>query len=182
MNYHPITEKITSLLKEHDCWFETFEHEEVRTSEEAAKTRPGYTQHQGAKAIIVRVKMSGSKSPDLLPNVSGSDQRSDPTLNKKFVMLVFPADMRFSNEKVKILFNAKDIRFATEDEINEITNGVQPGGVPPFGNLFNLEVIVDVGLFENEKIVFNAGDRRFSVAMLSEDYKELVKPQIVEIV
>jgi prolyl-tRNA editing enzyme YbaK/EbsC (Cys-tRNA(Pro) deacylase) len=150
------------LLKANNCWIETFEHEPVRTSEEASRTRPGYTLHQGAKAMIVRVKRSES--------------------DKRFAMLVFPADMRFDNATVKALYGAKDIRFATEQEIAHLTSGVQAGAVPPFGNLFNLEVIADPVLFENEKIVFNAGDRCFSLAMKSEDYRNLVKPRISSIV
>lgn len=162
MEYHKITKQITDILKENNLWFETFEHESVRTSEEAAKIRPGYDLNQGAKAMIVRVKISGS--------------------NKKFVMLVLPGDLRFDNSKVKNIFGAKDIRFATESEILEITKGVQVGGVPPFGNLFGLEVIADPKLFENEKIIFNAGDRRFSIAMFSKDYEAVVKPQITSII
>jgi len=53
--------------------------------------------------------------------------------------------------------------------------------VPPFGNLFDIEVIVDPQLFENEKIVFNAGDKSFSVGMYSKDYLQLVDPQVVSI-
>ena len=162
MEYHKITKQITDILKENNLWFETFEHESVRTSEEAAKIRPGYDLNQGAKAMIVRVKISES--------------------NKKFVMLVLPGDLRFDNSKVKNIFGAKDIRFATESEISEITKGVQVGGVPPFGNLFGLEVIADLKLFENEKIIFNAGDRRFSIAMFSKDYEAVVKPQITSII
>ncbi len=162
MGYHEVTNKIVNLLKENGCWFETFEHEEVKTSEEAAKTRPNYSLHQGAKAMIIRVKM--------------------PIGEKKFVMLVLPGDLRFDNNKVRTVFGAKDVRFATEEEIFNLTGGVQIGGVPPFGNLFGLEVIVDPGVFENEKIVFNAGDRRFSVAMKSEDYKKLVPSKIESIV
>jgi Ala-tRNA(Pro) deacylase len=58
---------------------------------------------------------------------------------------------------------------------------VEPGGVPPFGNLFDLGVIADQELFGNEKIVFNAGDRRFSVAMKSEDYRQLANPVVASI-
>lgn len=161
MNYHSITQIILDLLKANNFWFETFEHEAVRTSEEAAKTRPGYTLHQGAKAIIVRVKLSGEK---------------------KFMMLVIPADNRFDTHKVKQVLQAKDVRFATEGEVKEITKGVEPGGVPPFGNLFGLEVLVDPTLFQNEKIVFNAGDRKFSVAMRSADFKVLVQPRTEHII
>src|SRR3989344_8105247 len=120
MEYHEITKKITDLLTLNGAWFETFEHEAVRTSEEAAKTRPGYSLQQGAKAMIIRVKKSEA--------------------DKKFVMLVFPADLRFDNNKVKTLFDAKDVRFATEEEVTKKTGGVQVGAVPPFGNLFSLEV------------------------------------------
>lgn len=157
-----MVQKILKLLEDDGCWFETFEHEPVRTSEEAARARPKYSLHQGAKALIVRAKASQSK--------------------RSFVMLVFPADFKFSQDKVEVLLGAKDIRLATESEISLITNGIQLGGVPPFGNLFGLEIFVDSSIFENEKIVFNAGDRRFSIAMKSEDYRRLVKPKICEIV
>lgn len=161
MQYHLVVSKIIGLLKKEKLWFKTFEHEPVRTSEEAARVRTGYTLHQGAKAIIIRAKNNET--------------------DKRFVMLVFPADLKFDNEKVKNILNVKDIRFATPEEIANLTGGIEIGGVPPFGNLFGLEVICDKILFENEKIVFNAGDRRFSIAMKSEDYKKLITPQIFPI-
>jgi len=96
-------------------------------------------------------------------------------------MLVLPGVSRFDVNRVKQLFEAKDIRFATEQEVDDLTIGVKPGGVPPFGNLFGLEVIVDPRLLENEKIIFNAGDKSFSVGMYSKDYLQLVDPQVVSI-
>lgn len=157
MPEHPIYQQITDLLRQHECWFEEFTHEAVRTSEEAALTRPGYTLKHGAKALIVRAKV--------------------PNEGKKFVMLVMPADQKFDNAKAKKILHAKDMRFATEAEVEELTKGVKPGGVPPFGNLFGLQVIADESLFKNEKIVFNAG-RTSSVGMMSADYKKLVQPTI----
>ena len=159
--YHPVTKEITSLLAKHDMWFETFEHEPVRTSEEAAAIRPNYTLSQGAKALVMRVKKTKSQ--------------------KFFVMLIMAADKKVDFAKVKSYYEAKDVRFALEEELREITNGVEPGGVPPFGNLFDLEVVVDPSLLVHEKIVFNAGDRSFSVGMYLKDYIELVKPKEVEI-
>lgn len=161
MNYHPITRTITTLLDDAGAWYETFEHEPVLTSAQAAEIRHGYSLHQGAKAILLRVKINESE--------------------KFFAMLVMPGDMQFDKVKVKKFFHARDIRFATEAEVAELTNGILTGGVPPFGTLFNLRVITDPTLFENEKIIFNAGDRRFSVAMLAKDYKRLVNPEIVQI-
>ncbi|MSR71136.1 MAG: hypothetical protein EXS50_00470 [Candidatus Taylorbacteria bacterium] len=161
MQYHPVVEKIKSLLKENSVEFETFEHEAVRTSEEAAKTRIGYTLEQGAKAIIVRVK--------------------EPGKGKRFAMFVLPAHKKFSTVKIKNNIGLVDIRFATPEEVSEITGGILPGGVPPFGNLFNLEVFVDNTLFDNKKIVFNAGDRSYSIGMNSEDYRKIVTPKVEDI-
>lgn len=161
MDYHPVTTQIQNVLQQNAIWYESFEHEPVRTSEQAARTRPGYTLHQGAKAILLRIKRSNA--------------------DKFFVMLVFPADLQFDTGKVKTFFNARDIRFATDAEVGELAQGIEPGGVPPFGNLFELRVIADPKLFAIEKIVFNAGDRRFSIAMLSADYARLVNPEIVDI-
>ena len=117
---HPVSRQILDLLERDGCWRETFHHEAVRTSEEAAAARPGYGLNQGAKAIILRVKR-GKR-------------------DKCFVMLVFPADRKFDSKRVKAWFKARDIRFASQAEVSDLTGGVQPGGVPPFGSLFDLPV------------------------------------------
>ena len=164
MQYHPITQQITELLKTNSVWFETFEHEAVTTSEEAAKVRPEYSLSQGTKAIVVKAEKRRGE------NV--------------FIMLVLPGNLRLDSKKIKVALNLRNFRFATQKEIAEITQGIQLGGVPPFGNLFfkPVAVYVDKKMFGNEKIIFNAGDRCFSVAMNSEDYRRLVCPLEVNIV
>lgn len=160
-NYHPTTAIIRGLLEKNGFWYQAFEHEPVKTSEEAAKVRLGYTLHQGAKAIIARIKV--------------------PNQPNKFAMFVIPGDARLDIDKIKIIYSAKDLRFATLEEVSAITNGIESGGVPPFGNIFNLEVVVDPTLLANEKIIFNAGDRSYSIGMYSKDYVTLVDPKILNI-
>ncbi|MCY4071433.1 MAG: hypothetical protein OXG60_09040 [Chloroflexi bacterium] len=155
---HAAVGRIKALLDAEACWYETFEHEPVHTSEEAAAARPGYALRHGAKAIILRVKRSKR--------------------DKFFVMLVFPADRKFDVKAVKDYFAARDIRFASEDEVAKLTGGIQPGGVPPFGDLFDLPLFATPQLFEVERIVFNAGDRRYSLAMRSADYRRLAQPEV----
>ena len=155
---HPVAGRIIALLDEAGCWRESFIHRPTRTSEESAAARPGYSLRQGAKAIILRVKR----------------RKND----KFFVMLVYPADRKFDSRRVKRHFGARDIRFATAAEALSLTGGVQPGGVPPFGALFDLPLYADPALFDNERIVFNAGDRRFSLAMRSADYRRLAQPGV----
>ncbi|HUZ17824.1 MAG TPA: YbaK/EbsC family protein [Spirochaetia bacterium] len=161
MDEHPIAQQIQALLEDNGCVFHVSHHPPVRTSEEAAAMRAGYTLRQGAKAIILRAKVAGQ--------------------GDRFSMLVFPADKRFDSSKVKQLLNAKDIRFATEEEVDRLTGGVKPGGVPPFGNLFGLPVFSDEAIFENREIIFNAG-RTTSIAMQSADYRRLAQPLVCDIV
>lgn len=158
---HPVVQKIRTTLEDHDMWFEYFEHAPVITSEEAETVRPSYTLAQGTKALIVRVKIRGG--------------------GKKFVMIVVSGDRQFDVKKVKKVLCASDIRFAREDEVAQITEGVRIGGIPPFGNLFGLEVFADEHIFDNEVIIFSAGDRTVSIAMKSKDYKIVVNPQSKDI-
>jgi len=162
MTYHPVVSHIRRLLDSHHIWYEYFEHEPVRTSEEAASVRPEYALHQGAKALILRLT---SKQGE-----------------KSYVMLVFPADKKFHNKKVKELLQTTSLTFASEEEVVRLTEGIELGGVPPFGNLFHLPVFADPSLFENTRIIFNAGDRRFSIAMNASDYKTLVHPTVVPLI
>ena len=158
---HPIAERILAVLDEDGAWHEHFAHAPVRTSEEAARLRPGYTLRQGAKALLVRVRYRGGA--------------------RGFVMLVVPGDARFDSAKAKEALDAKDLRFATPDEVAELTDGVEPGGVPPFGNLFGLPVVTDPSLYDQPTIIFNAG-RTYSIAMRSADYRRLVNPRVAPIV
>ncbi len=159
--FHPTVSRIVNMLETNRAWFETFQHEPVLTSEQAAKIRTGYALHQGAKALIVRYR-------------TGQDHA--------FAMLVVPGDCRFSSKKAKRILQTDNLTFATEQEVADITGGVLVGGVPPFGNLFGLPVYCDQRVLENEKIVFNAGDRRFSVALESRAYQGLARPTIADIV
>lgn len=165
-DYHPVVQAILRILDAAKIAYKTFEHEAVRTSEEAAALRPDYTLAQGAKALIIRIKR---------PNDTGETVQ-------EFVQVVVPGDQKFNTKKVKAVLEAKDLRFASEEEVKELTGGVQPGGVPPFGNIFGLPVVVDVSLLEHEQIIFNAGDRRFSISMRSEDFQKVVKPIVAVVV
>ena len=173
MPYHQTVTDILELLSKNGYWFETFEHEPVVTSEEAAKLRHGYSISQGAKAIIVKIK-----------GLDRHDRQGGLAMTPKpeFVMLVLPGDKKFSGSKVKKLLGVRELRFATPAEISELTGGIQIGGIPPFGNLFGIKVFVEKTLLDNEKIIFNAGDRRFSIAMESKDYLEIVEPIVKEII
>ena len=96
-------------------------------------------------------------------------------------MIIVPGDSEFDKQKLRDEAGYADVRFATEREVGEITGGVLPGGVPPWGSLFQLSVFADKAIFANEKVIFNAGDRRVSIAMSANDYLRLEAPTVVAI-
>jgi prolyl-tRNA editing enzyme YbaK/EbsC (Cys-tRNA(Pro) deacylase) len=153
---HPMTDRIKALLDERGLWHEEFHHDAVTTSVEAAATRPGYSLHQGAKALVMRCKPRGGA--------------------KRFVLCVLPADMALDNKQAKLALDAKDIRFATSEEVATITDNILPGAIPPFGNLFDLSVVMDKGFDDVDTICFNAGGRRYSIGMKLADYLAIVAP------
>lgn len=161
---HGVAQRIVTRLASAGCWYETFTHEAVLTSEAAAATRPGYALRQGAKALLMRYK-GGAKSA----SSTGA-----------FALLVVPADRKLSNKLAKKALGVRDLRFADGPELEAATGGILSGAVPPFGDMLGegLTVVVDPALLEEERIVFNAGDRRFSVAMRAKDYVRLCQPAV----
>ncbi len=155
---HPIASRIQEIIEKNHVPYERFEHKPVRTSQEAAAIRPEYTIADGAKALIVHADA--------------------PSTKNILIMLVVPGNMRFHKQKIASL-GYTHIHFASEDEVIHITGGVLPGGVPPWGFLFSLRTIVDEHISQKDIIVFNAGDRRVSIAMRAQDYINLVHPDII---
>lgn len=138
----PLTERLQQWLREAGVVFEPLEHAPVSTSEDAARVR-GTPLEQGAKALVVRA-------------------------GDRFVHCVLPAHLRADNAALRAILGTRKLRFATREELYEIT-GCAPGAVPPFGNLFGLPVLVDEELRRNERVVFNAGSNAVSITMRCAD-------------
>ena len=70
------------------------------------------------------------------------------------------------------------MELATEEQFRGFFPGCDIGGEPPFGNLFDLEVWVDISLTKNDEIVFNAGNHWQTIRMRYDDYARLVRPNV----
>jgi Ala-tRNA(Pro) deacylase len=144
-------ERLKAFLDEHKISYEYKEHEEVRTSEEAAKAR-GEDIKIGAKAMILKC-------------------------DDRFIMFVLSSAKKIDSKKIKRLLNVDSLRFATPEEVLRLT-GCIPGAVPPFANLFGLDLIVDKSILENDHMAFNAGERTKSFKILRHNYFELLNPRV----
>ncbi|MFH0864118.1 MAG: aspartate--tRNA(Asn) ligase [Candidatus Gottesmanbacteria bacterium] len=144
-------DEIISLLDSNNIKYETFEHQPVFTSEEAAKIR-GTKLSQGAKALI----MIGDKNP---------------------IMVVLPADRKADFKKIKSSLEIKNLEMATPEDVKEVS-GVEIGAVPPFGNLLGIPLYVDIHLKGEKEIVFNAGLHTKSIKMKCDDFEKVTSPII----
>ena len=66
-----------------------------------------------------------------------------------------------------------------EGEFRDRFPDCETGSMPPFGNLYGMDVFVDQALAEDKEIAFNAGSHRELVRMKFADFRTLVKPAII---
>ncbi|MCA9245790.1 MAG: YbaK/EbsC family protein, partial [Planctomycetales bacterium] len=65
-----------------------------------------------------------------------------------------------------------------EEEFKGDFPDCEPGGMPPFGNLYGMRVFVSRPLTDDEAIAFNAGTHTELVGMAFEDFRRLVEPTV----
>jgi Ala-tRNA(Pro) deacylase len=167
-------ERIIALLDGNKIEYKLLEHEPVYTSEQAAAARTDVSLHQGAKAMIVRIKKSEFPPEADQPQAERINGGNVPDTD--YVMCVLPGDRKIDFKKLKSVLSARDVTLADPSAV-EKTVGVKIGAVSPFGNLSGLTVLLDESICDNEEIVFNVGDHCKSVKMKLSDYLRLVNPQ-----
>lgn len=144
-------QQITELLHKHSIPYRHVHHQPTRTSEESARAR-GESIRIGGKALVIKIE-------------------------EDFKLFVLSAARSLNSRAIKDHFGVRRTRFATRDELLQLT-GCVPGCVPPFGEpILPLELYLDKSILENEKIAFNAGSLTDSIIMTVKDYLRLVNPK-----
>jgi Ala-tRNA(Pro) deacylase len=100
-------------------------------------------------------------------------------LDGKMVMAVVPAAYNVNFHLLKEVTGASDIELAREDEFMDLFPDFEVGAMPPFGNLYGLDVYVAESLAEDEMIAFNAGTHTDLIKMAFGTFARLVKPKIL---
>ena len=149
-----VLEGLKSFLDSRGIAYRSVHHEPTRTSEESAKAR-GEDIAIGGKAILMKV-------------------------GDEFKLFVLSAARKIDSKKIKEHVGAKKLRFATAEELLQLT-GLVPGSVPPFGRpILPFDLYVDTSITLNEKIAFNAGSLTTSIIMSCRDYLSLAAPEIFD--
>jgi prolyl-tRNA editing enzyme YbaK/EbsC (Cys-tRNA(Pro) deacylase) len=147
-----VLDSIRRLLTDAGVPFREVQHAPTFTSEESAKAR-GEELRNGGKALLL-------KTDDV------------------FRLFVLPADRKLDSSAVKQHFGVKKTRFATADELKQLT-GLVPGSIPPFGPpVLPFELYVDDAIRENERIAFNAGSLTDSIVLTTTAYLAVAKPTV----
>ncbi|MCK9407591.1 MAG: YbaK/EbsC family protein [Bacteriovoracaceae bacterium] len=96
----------------------------------------------------------------------------------KKIMVVLPASHMVDFTSLRSITNAQHMELTSEQQFKNLFPECEVGAMPPFGNLFNLEVIVAESLAEDEMIAFNAGTHKELVRMTYRDFVQLVEPKV----
>ena len=70
---------------------------------------------------------------------------------------------------------------AGEKQFKDMFPDCEIGAMPPFGNLYGMEVYASHRLAEDAEIAFNAGSHTELIRMAYKDFERLVKPKIANI-
>jgi prolyl-tRNA editing enzyme YbaK/EbsC (Cys-tRNA(Pro) deacylase) len=146
-----VLERIREALARDGVAYREISHIATHTSEESARVR-GESLAVGAKALLLKT-------------------------DNVFRLFVLPADRQLDTKKIKQELKVKSTRFATSEELLDLTDLV-PGSVPPFGiPILPFELYGDtaIGAVE-DKVAFNAGSLTLSIVMKASDWKTVAKP------
>ncbi len=152
-----VWEQLRALLHSAAVEFRELSHEPTLTSEESARVR-NEPLHVGAKALLIKT-------------------------DELFRLFVLPADAKLDSVALKRQLGVKKTRFATREELDQLT-GLVPGSVPPFGQpILPFELYADptIGSREN-KVAFNAGLLTRSIIMKASDWYAIAQPHTLRLV
>ena len=148
----PVT-KLKEYLDSHNIRYITVKHSTAYTAQEIAASA-----HISGKELAktVMVKLDG-----------------------KMAMAILPASYKVDFDRLKEATSANHIELAREHEFKDMFPGCTIGAMPPFGNLFGLDVYVAETLAEDEEIAFNAGSHSELIKMAYKDFERLAKPKVM---
>ena len=144
--------QLQAFLDSHHIKYITIRHSPAFTAQEIAASAhiPG---KQLAKTVIVK-------------------------LDGKPAMAVLPASDKVDFERLRETAGARTVELAREQEFQDRFPECEIGAMPPFGNLYGMEVWVAARLAEDEEIAFNAGDHTELIRMAYRDFAGLVQPRV----
>jgi Ala-tRNA(Pro) deacylase len=101
-------------------------------------------------------------------------------IDGKMAMAVLPASYKVSFDSLKDTLGVKEVRLAYEQEFIDKFPDCEVGAMPPFGNIYGMDVFVAESLAEDEEIAFNACSHTELIKMSFSDFEKLAKPKRIK--
>jgi Ala-tRNA(Pro) deacylase len=98
-------------------------------------------------------------------------------IDDKMAMAVLPASYKIDLDLLKKAAGAGKVELASEQEFESRFPDCDIGAMPPFGNLYGMDVFVAEKLTEDEEIAFNAGSHSELIKLAYRDFEKLVRPK-----
>lgn len=93
--------------------------------------------------------------------------------DRGYMLAVLPASCRVDLGELHRLTN-RNLGLATEFELGALFEDCEPGAVPPFGTVYEMDTIVDDSLAEASDIYFEAGDHEQLIHVSGETFETLM--------
>jgi len=147
-----IPQRISDYLDSQNVDYEVLPHPQAFTGQEVA-----HTLHVSGKRLAKAVVMEA---------------------DGKFVLAVIPGAHRVSLPDLKAALEVRNLRMLSEPEIAQVFPDCELGAVPPFGNLYAMDVWVDRTVSQYEDLVLCAGTHVDCIRMKYSDFARLTKPRL----
>jgi Ala-tRNA(Pro) deacylase len=96
----------------------------------------------------------------------------------KMAMAVLPSSSNINFESFKRAAKVEKVELASELAFINLFPDCEVGAMPPFGNLYGIDVYVADSLAQDEEIAFNAGTHTELIRMAYQDFVKIVNPKV----
>ncbi len=100
-------------------------------------------------------------------------------LDGRKALAVLPANQKIVIQDLRDVTGCDDVRLVPEQEFKDLVPDCEVGAMPPFGNLYGMDVYVSPALTEDEEIAFNAGSHTELIRMKYRDFDRVVHPRVM---
>jgi Ala-tRNA(Pro) deacylase len=102
-------------------------------------------------------------------------------IDGELAMAVLPASKKINFDLLREVVGNDNVDLAEEGKFRDLFPGCEVGAMPPFGNLYDMDVYASDLLAKDEEIAFNAGSHTELIRLAYADFERLVKPKIAKI-
>jgi Ala-tRNA(Pro) deacylase len=99
----------------------------------------------------------------------------------RVVMLVLPASCMVQTSTLASALGGSHAELVDEECLIDLFPDCEVGALPPFGNLYGLDVFVDRRIAQSRHIDFRAGTHTESIGLAYADFERLVQPTVVDV-